>query len=42
MSATTTPGGRGQFDVLLDGRMLFSKSTAGRFPESEEILGQLG
>jgi selT/selW/selH-like putative selenoprotein len=36
-----TPGSKGQFDVLLDGRMLFSKQSAGRFPESEEVLSQL-
>lgn len=39
--ATMTPGGKGQFDVLLDGRVLFSKQDVGRFPEPNEILGQL-
>jgi predicted Rdx family selenoprotein len=33
---------KGQFDILADGRMVFSKQTAGRFPEHNEILSQLG
>ena len=33
-----TPGARSQFDVLLDGDLLFSKQAAGRFPEDGEIL----
>ncbi len=36
-----TPGAKGQFDVVLDGRVLFSKATTGRFPERDEILAQL-
>ena len=32
-----TPGGRGQFDVLRDGELLFSKHAIGRFPEDGEI-----
>ena len=39
--ASMTPGGKGQFDVLLDGKVLFSKQSAGRFPESDEVLTQL-
>jgi selT/selW/selH-like putative selenoprotein len=31
-------GGKGQFDVLLDGQLVFSKQSGGRFPEHEEIL----
>ena len=38
-SATTTPGQRSQFDVLLDGDLVFSKATSGRFPEDGEIVG---
>jgi selT/selW/selH-like putative selenoprotein len=34
-------GSGGQFEVVLDGKLLFSKKQAGRFPESEEILGQI-
>jgi hypothetical protein len=40
--ASMTPGGKGQFDVLLDGRVLFSKQSVGRFPEPDEILGRVG
>jgi selT/selW/selH-like putative selenoprotein len=32
------PGKSGQFDVELDGRLVFSKKDAGRFPEHDEIL----
>ena len=42
LPATAIPGGKGQFDVLADGRMLFSKQAEGRFPEQDEILAQLG
>ncbi len=34
-------GDNGIFDVKLDGKMIFSKHKAGRFPESEEVLAQL-
>jgi selT/selW/selH-like putative selenoprotein len=37
----TTPGGTGQFDVVRDGEMVFSKQAEGRFPEHDEILAQL-
>jgi predicted Rdx family selenoprotein len=39
-----TPGKSGQFDVLADGKLIFSKSQAGRFPldgEVEDIFGAL-
>jgi predicted Rdx family selenoprotein len=36
-----TPGGSGQFDVVRDGQILFSKHAEGRFPEPAEILAQL-
>lgn len=42
VAATAIPGGKGQFDVLADGRMVFSKQVEGRFPEPDEILAQLG
>jgi predicted Rdx family selenoprotein len=41
VAATAIPGDKGQFDVLTDGRMLFSKQAEGRFPEPDEILAQL-
>lgn len=31
-------GTAGQFDVLVDGKLLFSKHKEGRFPDHEEIL----
>jgi predicted Rdx family selenoprotein len=34
-------GGKGQFDVLRDGELIFSKHQTGRFPEHDEILGAL-
>jgi predicted Rdx family selenoprotein len=36
-----TPGAKSQFDVLADGKMIFSKQAKGRFPEHDEILTQL-
>jgi len=32
---------KGQFDVLADGRLLFSKHAEGRFPEEAEIFAKL-
>ena len=37
-SATATPGGHSQFDVIVDGALIFSKHDKGRFPEDGEIL----
>lgn len=34
-------GGGGQFDVLVDGQILFSKHKEGRFPDEAEILARL-
>ncbi|MBE7483435.1 MAG: hypothetical protein HS104_26085 [Polyangiaceae bacterium] len=31
----------GQFDVVADGRLVFSKAAAGRFPEHEEVIAAL-
>lgn len=36
-----TPGSKSQFDVVLDGSLLFSKQAKGRFPEDGEILALL-
>jgi selT/selW/selH-like putative selenoprotein len=38
VEAKVTPGGRGQFDVLRDGELVFSKQVKGRFPEDGEIV----
>jgi predicted Rdx family selenoprotein len=37
VEASATPGGRGQFDVMRDGAVVFSKHSAGRFPGESEI-----
>jgi selT/selW/selH-like putative selenoprotein len=34
-------GQSGQFDVLVDGQLIFSRFETGRFPEFEEILPKL-
>jgi hypothetical protein len=34
-------GDKSQFDVVADGRVLFSKQREGRFPEHDEILAAL-
>ncbi len=39
--AKATPGRKGQFDVLRDGKLLFSKDELHRFPEPGEILDLL-
>ena len=39
--AKATPGETSQFDVVADGRVVFSKQALGRFPEHDEILRQL-
>jgi selT/selW/selH-like putative selenoprotein len=39
--ARDIPGAKGQFDVLQDGELVFSKHQTGRFPENDEILAAL-
>jgi predicted Rdx family selenoprotein len=34
-------GEKSQFDVLVDGRLVFSKQREGRFPEEDEISQNL-
>jgi selT/selW/selH-like putative selenoprotein len=41
IEAEDIPGGKGQFDVLRDGELIFSKHESGRFPENDEILAAL-
>jgi selT/selW/selH-like putative selenoprotein len=41
ISAQDIPGGKGQFDVVRDGDLVFSKHETGRFPEHDEILTAL-
>ncbi len=33
-----TIGKPGQFDVIVDGKLVFSKQNEGRFPEHQEVL----
>jgi len=40
-AATITPGGKGQFDVFVDDKVIFSKHAEGRFPEDDEVLAKL-
>jgi hypothetical protein len=42
IDARIVPGGKGQFDVEADGRVVFSKHAVGRFPEHDEIVAALG
>ena len=35
-------GDNGIFDVVVDGKMIFSKDAEDRFPKEDEILAQLG
>jgi predicted Rdx family selenoprotein len=35
-------GGKGQYDILADGELIFSKQQEGRFPEHAEIRALLG
>jgi predicted Rdx family selenoprotein len=39
--ASIAEGQKSQFDVLADGKLVFSKQREGRFPEEDEILSQL-
>ena len=39
--ANATQGEKSQYDVIADGRLVFSKQQQGRFPEPGEILAAL-
>jgi selenoprotein W-related protein len=39
--STLTPGGGGVFDVTVDGKIIFSKKSVGRFPEPGEVVRML-
>lgn len=41
VDAELIKGDDGIFDVIVDGKMIFSKHETGRFPEDDEVLGQL-
>lgn len=38
MTADMEVGSNGQFDVIVDGKLLYSKQQTGRFPEHREIV----
>lgn len=42
VDATAAPGGKGQFDVLRDGELVYSKHETGRFPGEAEIAKLVG
>jgi selenoprotein W-related protein len=35
------PGSGGEFEVTVDGKLVFSKKQAGRFPDHAEVLALL-
>jgi predicted Rdx family selenoprotein len=37
VEAEIVPGEPSQFDVLVDGRLVFSKQREGRYPEAREL-----
>jgi len=39
--AEAVEGAKSQYDVVADGRLVFSKQAEGRFPEREEVLRTL-
>jgi selT/selW/selH-like putative selenoprotein len=39
--ASAKPGSKGQFDVLNDGELVYSKAKEHRFPEQGEVLSLL-
>ena len=41
-NASIVSGAKSQFDVLVDGRLVFSKQQEGRFPEEDEIVSLMG
>jgi selT/selW/selH-like putative selenoprotein len=42
LEASIVAGAKSQFDVLVDGRLVFSKQQEGRFPEEDEIVALVG
>jgi selT/selW/selH-like putative selenoprotein len=36
-----TRGSGGQFEIVLDGTLIYSKKAEGRFPEPGEVLGKI-
>ena len=42
VDARAAPGAKGQFDVLRDGELVYSKRETGRFPDEAEIASLVG
>jgi predicted Rdx family selenoprotein len=42
VDAAAIAGGKGQFDVLRDGELVYSKRETGRFPDEDEIASLVG
>ena len=40
--AVALEGQKGQYDVIADGSVVFSKQREGRFPEDDEVVALLG
>ena len=41
LEVTLIKGSGGQFEVSLDGTLIFSKKKEGRFPQASEVLEQI-
>ena len=41
VEANLVPGSKGIFDVIVDGKLVFSKYETGRFPEKDEVAGRI-
>jgi selT/selW/selH-like putative selenoprotein len=41
LEAELIEGGSGVFDVVADGKLVYSKHDTGRFPESTEVISAL-
>jgi hypothetical protein len=39
--ASAVAGQKSQFDIIADGKLVFSKQSAGRFPEEDEVVAAL-
>jgi len=42
IEAELVRGSGGVFDVVVDGKLIYSKHETGRFPDPDEILAKLG
>jgi selT/selW/selH-like putative selenoprotein len=42
VEAGLVPGAMGVFDVVVDGRRVYSRAETGRFPEPAEIIQKIG